>query len=646
MSPLNRRRALARLMALPTALLPAAAMAQERATLTSPQSIAAPLQPIPIEVRIPGYSGPAAIILFDARKRYAGTAEGRVANGSGVIPVVPRGALGPQWAALFASGQQVATNPSLFTLDAQTSLITGQERFDRFVPAARTLMSQALLEYPLNGSRAHGYRSPDSALIWLRDHVYTLRGVRYFDPDVRGTYDIFQRYQQADGSFPDFLPRPEVGVNNAYRTAVEADVEYLYVQGVYEAWQATGDDAWLAQHRDSMRKALTYSLRDPLRWDTERGLIKRPFTIDTWDFEYGPTTIDPTNGNPAPRHWIDEQTKLGIFHGDNTGMAQALRMMAQVEERIGDGGLAQFWRGAADSIMSNLNGLSWNGRFYRHHVKLQPYDVPGVDEELQLSLSNAIALNRGVLSPEQGQAILAEYIARGETTTAFAEWFSIDPPFPYGSYGLAGRSGELPGSYVNGGIMPLVGGELARGAFRHGRETYGFAILEHYWLRMLSRGRTFLWYHPSGAEGVGSEDTIPTDAWSTAHMLAALIEGAAGIRDNHVALRSVTIAPAWGATSDVRSAYAVARYAGGDGYAAYHWQQRQQAIDIQLSSSADPCQIRLLLPADAERAARRRGRLRVLLNGNPTPYTIESILLNQVLVVAASGTVVDLQVRW
>jgi len=614
------------------------ALAQEGASLAAARPVVAPLQPVDITVRIPGYTGPAAVVLFDSRKRFAGSAEGRAENGEGTLTVTPRGALGPQWAALFASGQQVAANPALFTLDARTEIWTGQERFDRFVPGAAAIFAAASLSYRIGDTAFHGYRSPDSPLIWLRDHVHAQRGVRYFDPDLKTTFDDFRRYQQADGSLPDFLPRPP-WTDRAIRTPVEADVEYLYVQGVYEAWQATGDDGWMRSHLEPMRRAVTYSLQHPLRWDADRGLIKRPFTIDTWDFEYGATTIDPESGKPAPRHWIDNATIWGVFHGDNTGMAQALQMLARMEERGGDVQLARTWRDLADGLMRNLNAVSWNGRFFRHHVPAQSFDVPDVDEARQLSLSNAYALNRNVLTPQQGQAIIDEYIERSKTTRAFAEWFSIDPPFPPGSFGLAGRSGELPGSYVNGGIMPITGGELARGAFRYGNETYGFAILEHYWLRMLSRGRTFLWYHPDGAEGVGSDDTIPTDAWGTAAMFTALIEGAAGIEDQGTALRDVIVSPRWSAAG-VNDAYVSARYPGSDGYLAYIWQQNGRSITIQASGAFDHMRLRMLLPADA------RGDASVVINGAPARHTIETVRASRYVVVDVADTIVNVQVRW
>ncbi len=637
--PLSRRAVLSAAAALVALATLRPGRAQEGASLAARKPVVAPLQPVEVDVRIPGYTGPAAIVLFDSRKRSAGVAEGRVENGVGTLIAVPRGALGAQWAALFASGQFVAANPALFTLDARTEIQTGQERFDRFVSNAAAIFAAATLSYTLDDVPFRGYRSPDSPLIWLRDHVYAQRGARYFDDDLKTVFDDFRSYQQPDGSFPDFLPRLP-WIDRALRIPVEADVEYLYVQGVYEAWQATGDDRWMRGHLEPMRRAVTYSLQHPLRWDAERGLIRRPFTIDTWDFEYGPTTIDPDTGKPAPRHWIDDKTIWGVFHGDNTGMAQALTMLARMEERVGDANLARVWRDVAAGLMRNLNALSWNGRFFRHHVPAQPFDIPGVDRERQLSLSNAYALNRGVLTVQQGQAIIDEYIERSKTMRAFAEWFSIDPPFPPGSFGLAGRSGELPGAYVNGGIMPITGGELARGAFRYGNETYGFAILEHYWLRMLSRGRTFLWYHPDGAEGVGSEDTIPTDPWGTAAMFTALIEGAAGIEDRGVAMRDVVVSPRWGAAG-LTQAYVSARYPAGDGYLAYVWRQNPRSIDIDLSGAFERARVRVLLPSTAP------GNVEALVNGAPVAYSSETLRASRYVIIDVTDmAVVQVQVRW
>jgi hypothetical protein len=609
------------------------------ATLSAPP-IVEPLLPFTVTLSVPGYTGPAELRLYDQQLRPAGVWPAEIRDGAAIITVEGRGALGHQSGLLLIDGELAGVARRLFELDAQTTVQTGQPRFDTLYPQIKAFMEQDVTAYELDGYAVRGYRSPDNNLLWLRDHTYQARAFRYFETDMTSLIDAFRRAQRPDGSFPDYLARPEHQIDYK-RLEVEADVEYLFVQAVYEAWQATGDDAWLKQNLEAMRRALAYTMSDPLRWDAERQLVKRPYTIDTWDFEYGPTTRDPTTGQPAPRHWIDERTIWGIFHGDNTGLAFALRLMERIEQRVGDRERAKQYRAASDGVMERLNALSWNGNFYTHFVPLEPFDVPGVDESRQLSLSNAYALNRMVLKRQQNRAIIEEYYRRGqERGDTFAEWYSIDPPFPAGSYGMAGRLGENPGEYVNGGIMPLVGGELARGAFRYGTERYAFETLARYAELLSLTGESYLWYYPAGNPGKSSDDTLPTDGWGSSAMLGALIEGAAGIVDQASRYRAISLSPRWSATDDVNEARVVARYAASDGYVAYRWQRKPNQLRLEFTSTSEQTELRLLLPAGVKRAAE------VTLDGVPQEYGIEDIYGSRYVeleVAQGSGT---LLVRW
>jgi hypothetical protein len=596
---------------------------------SSEQQVVAPLQPVNVQVSAAGYSGPAMLLVFDGAGRAAGSWQFTIPPaGTTTIQVLPRGSLGNHWAALFAGDNKTAEGV-LYRLEAETTVQTGVLPYDDLYPRVRGFMNNCVLEYWLNDRLVHGYRSPDSPLLWLRDHYYQGRGFKYFDANVTNLIDAFREAQNPDGSFPDFLARPEYGIP-AYRTPVEADVEYLFVLAVYEAWQMTGDDAWLVSNVEAMQRAIHYTLTNPLRWEPSVGLVKRPYTIDTWDFEYGPATIDPNSGKIAPRHWIDDRTIWGIFHGDNTGVVRALRALATIENYVGQPDNASQHRSMADAILSHLDNLSWNGSFYTHHVKLGPWaGVPGVDESSQLSLSNAYALNRGVLTPEQGRAILNEY--RNRLTRAgnvsFVEWWSIDPPFPSGSFGMGGRLGEDPGYYVNGGVMPLVGGELSRGAFRYGYEAYGFDILQRYHSLIRSTNASYLWYHPTGGEATG-HNVLPTDGWGASAMLAGLMEGAAGVEDNGVKLSNVTISPRWPASvnedkgyAPVYDAYVVVRYAASDAYVAYRWQHMEQAkrLRMEVTGSGEVARLRLLLPPQAT------GVSWVTFNGERAPTMLERV---------------------
>jgi hypothetical protein len=56
----------------------------------------------------------------------------------------------------------------------------------------------------------------------------------------------------------------------------------------------------------------------------------------------------------------------GCGSSDNTGLAASLRLLATIEQRLGNGQEAARWRSEASGIMARLNALSWNGRFYTH----------------------------------------------------------------------------------------------------------------------------------------------------------------------------------------------------------------------------------------------------------------------------------------
>ncbi|MDZ4718018.1 MAG: hypothetical protein SH847_06065 [Roseiflexaceae bacterium] len=608
----------------------------------SAPALAEPLMPLTITIQAPGHNGPAELNITDAQGRLSRHVMLTLNDGNGQIEILPRGALGPQRAELVINGRMIASTDQLFILRAETVVTTGQARFDEIYPRLRNFMQQGRLSYMLDDQRVSGYRSPDNPLLWLRDHTYQARGFRYFEHDLTSLIDGFRNAQNPNGSLPDWLANRNMGILKPGRKEVEADVEFLFVQAVMEAWQATGDDTWLQMNLNAMRQALDYSMSDPQRWDAERGLVKRPYTIDMWDFSYGPTTLDPSNGKPAPRHWIDDKTIWGIFHGDNTGVAHALNLLALAEDHVGDPQEAVRRRAQADALKDRLNEVSWNGRFFTHFVPLTPFEPAGVDPAAQLSLSNTIALNREVLRSKQGRAIVEEYFERGaqRDPTVFAEWYSIDPPFPAGSYGLGGRPGEKPGEYVNGGIMPLVGGELARGAFNHGAERYAFEILHRYYFLISTTSATYLWYYPVGSPGISGVDTLPTDGWGASAMLAALIEGAAGIEDRGVRYNHTRLSPRWAATADVRNVRAVASYAASDGYAAYRWEQGQQSIRLEYTGSGTQVELRILLPETVSSVAH------ITLDDTPATYEIRDFFGSRYVILEAKTGSGVLEVDW
>jgi len=531
---------------------------------------------------------------------------------------MPRGALGVHTLTVLREGEVLGTIP--FVVEAAACVRTGQDMYDTFLERIKSFLLNDISAYYVNGRTVKGHRSPDTRPIWIRDHTHQMKGFKYWESDMKSAVDYFIKMQMEDGSFYDFVTRaeeeppkdpethPKVKYDKEHhlvnvRCMVEADVEYLVVEAAYTAWQATGDDGWLKSVLPALERGLEYSMKDPLRWDEKHGLVKRGFTIDTWDFEYG--DLVETKSGKHHRDNIDNKTHFCIMHGDNSGLYKACCLMAKIyryfaEQEEGSSKeellrKAERWEKEAFGIKERVNKVCWNGKFYTHQVHLDGFHAEGVNEEEQLSLSNTYDMNRGIAEHSQCVSIIKEYQRRRKTTKAFAEWFSIDPPFPSGVFGLDYLH---PGIYVNGGIMPLVGGELARAAFEHGFEDYGLDILKRYYIMIKETGKTFLWYQPDGTPAGGGN--LPTDGWGSAAMLYAFMEGLCGVEDERKLYEKVRLSPRWVVTG-LKQAKVIARYGASDGYVAYifRWLEEDKRIELQFTGSGKEINFHLLLPKGA-----------------------------------------------
>jgi hypothetical protein len=375
---------------------------------------------------------------------------------------------------------------------------------------------------------------------WLRDHVHVLKGMKYFSPDAQDGIDLYRDSQREDGMiwdnvYPrngpnywdvrlaegDFIRVFDDGSAEFKRIPVEADVEYLFVEGLYYTWKASADDGWMAASLDAAVRAMEYSVTSPYRWSTVFQLIKRGYTIDTWDFQ----PVDDCVAAGDPMRVDLEKTRFGVMFGDNTGYIAACRYLAEMLDHAGRSAEAARYRERAETIRRRLDELSWNGQYFTHHV---PEEIGlkrnlGVDETAQVSLSNAYSLNRGI-AHEQSAAIIKTYqrIRDNLPQGSPGEWYTIYPPFQRG-FGDHNSVWQ----YMNSGVTPIVAGELAHGAFEHGAEAYGVDILN----RLIDLGRAHgqrfhAVYTGSGIRGQGSgigdqkadADFIPLDLTTYANI--------------------------------------------------------------------------------------------------------------------------------
>jgi hypothetical protein len=396
---------------------------------------------------------------------------------------------------------------------------------------------------------------------WVRDHVHVMKAMKYFMHDTKTGTQLFLEQQTPQGFFFDYIYPIESDVINRlnffnrrftkllvrdkqqlHRLPVEADVEYLVVEGVYYIWQSTGDTAFIRRWLPALEKAMAYVKSDTIRWSKEYQLVKRGYTIDTWDFQYLPYSRQEYSrryGDPSQGIMdVKDTTFMGVMHGDNSGMYAACRQLAAMYKGIGNAGMSNIWNKEAELFQARANHLLWNGKYYKHFLPIGPLP-PYIkfDIENQLSLSNPYDVNRGLPSEEMAQSIVQSYYELKEKTKdqSFAEWFSLYPDVK------PDWAGVEAGTYVNGGVLIVTAGELAKAAFQHGYEEYGADILRRLFaLAKKSKDTLFAAYRPDGRADGG----LP-DSWAQAAVLSAMVEGLAGVTDRSKLFEEVEIAPRW-----------------------------------------------------------------------------------------------------
>jgi hypothetical protein len=496
------------------------------------------------------------------------------------------------------------------------SIKTSSGRWGKFCAQILNFLKADIIEMPIAGERVRGFRSPDTPALWIRDHSDMLRGGKYFEPDVQSAVNAFAHTQSSSGRifdyvtiFPEKKPGERENWEKWVRVPVEADVEYRFVKAAFLAWQATGDHEWLARLLPALDSALQYMTTLPWRWDQRHQLVKRPYTIDTWDFDYTAGRTEWLNFQ------ITDQTYWGIFHGDNSGFYEAAQLLARLHSLVDNYSTAARWREIAAGVRERANAKLFNGRFYTHFYKLTPVTIAGVDESEQLSLSNPMAINRGLATHEIAIAIIKEYQRRHQISKAFAPWFGIDPAFPNVIFG---DEKLIPGAYINGGIFPLCGGELARAAFDHGFEHHGYETLERYRNMISESNETYLWYFPDGTpssiETSTSPEALPTDGWGSSAMLYAFVEGLCGIEDMEHSYQHARCSPRWLVAGEEEVEVQVGYAASGAKFG-YHYRHDRAAGLLRLHFEAQQTKVDVhaLLPEKSQATA-------VLWNGESVPF--------------------------
>jgi len=348
---------------------------------------------------------------------------------------------------------------------------------------------------------------------WVLDNNNTARGMQYFSPYSRGLTDLLRENQKPDGMIWSFV-QPDRDDYHYYQTAysylgyfdkgpgawfvrqpAENHVEYNFLNMMYQHWKASGDSDWMKSNLQCAMRALDYCVTDSLKWSKRFGLLKRPYCIDSWDFQ-----IDDEYTPEAPLSptmvVVPGKTKFGIFFGDNTGYFDACNQLSEMLDFAGQKEKAYQYRKRGREILDRIISLSWNGRYFTHFIDEDP-DVKrdlGVDEKSQIAQGNMYSINRG-LPHEMNAAIINTYLDLKKKLPEGSpgEWYAIYPPFEKGF-----TSHDAKWQYMNGGVAGHAIGELARGAYENGYEQYASDILSRTF-DLIKKGKDRLWFAYTGS---------------------------------------------------------------------------------------------------------------------------------------------------
>jgi hypothetical protein len=237
------------------------------------------------------------------------------------------------------------------------------------------------------------------------------------------------------------------------------------------------------------------------------------------------------------------------MHGDVSGLYQAYELMSIMLhslDRVDDAGGFHLLK---NDLRHLANRILFMDAHYIHRLPLDGKFLDSIHEDEQLSISNLFSVNRGLPDPHQSRLIVREYYRRRNLVKTFVEWYAIEPGFPAGTFG---DDKMEPGMYVNGGLLPIAGGELALASIKYGYPDYGAHILQRYFTMIDKTGESWFWYGPRGKPPddftASWFDGWKYDCWGASSMMNALIQSMAGVRCERPGYSQVWLEPHWNIT--------------------------------------------------------------------------------------------------
>jgi hypothetical protein len=482
-----------------------------------------------------------------------------------------------------------------FRMQTCTALHTDSDELNDLYEQTAEGIQQTVDVTLIDGQPVTHYKHADNTRQNIAYPTHAMSALRYFVRDMKTVYEALFAYQYADGSLPDHIYSDDYPCPLTTRRlrSCMADMETGAATTIHKAWQAHGDDRWVASMLPKIESAIDHAMTEPDRFDQEHGVLKRPHTYDYWDIHFSP------QGEGGCFVTDDNDTRYVIMQGDTSSMYDACQSLAALHAAADNPARANHWRRMTDHLRKIGNDLFWDGGKYVHHIHLDEFDHGDFDESDQLAMSNVFAINRGFADHAQAVSIINEYLRRQKETGDRFPWWSLQPGypdelkyFPADQYETRGQ-----GHYCNGGLFPWVGAELCRAAFGHGMEHVARDLLRDYHgVLQRDRGALFTWYYLDGSASISVPyNQTNYDAFGFFAWVQALLEDLAGIASQGKCFEQVTCAPRWPATES-HEATVVSHFPASDTYFAYAYRLSDTKIAMTFTGTGRHVAFRLLLP--------------------------------------------------
>ena len=122
------------------------------------------------------------------------------------------GGLGIQ-TVLFVNNKQVLEDWTSYKIDAKTEIKDKNKRFERLL---NTLYWSMIGEMGTIDSRRYNGKFYEYFVCWLRDHTHTMKGMKYFYPNLKSAIDLYAEYQRSDGMIYDNIYKRDQGRRATY----------------------------------------------------------------------------------------------------------------------------------------------------------------------------------------------------------------------------------------------------------------------------------------------------------------------------------------------------------------------------------------------------------------------------------------------